>query len=127
MVERQSRRFTWPRAAVAAVVAGDLAGGWFLHVHNHLDIRSALVIVCMLVATVITVATAVICRYITSNHAATRAAATEAAELARVPVTVGQRVCSSTKYIPHRDLEPARLATLRDLTADHTGDISDYR
>lgn len=36
------------------------------------------------------------------------------------------RLVRSTTYIPDRDFAPHKMATMRDLTADHTGDIQDY-
>lgn len=69
MNERQSRRdIKWSRVALAGVVAGDVAGGWFLHGHNHLDIRAAVVVLCMFVGTLVIGAALAICHVITRGH-----------------------------------------------------------
>lgn len=73
MNERQRRRdIKWSRVALAGVVAGDLAGGWFLHDHNRLDIRAALVVLCMFVGTLVIGAALAVCHVIRSNHELTR-------------------------------------------------------
>lgn len=69
---RQRRRFTWPRTVVLALVLANSGAGWWLHQHNHLDIKAALVVVCMFVVTFVTGATLVLCRVVTRNHQLTR-------------------------------------------------------
>lgn len=135
MRDRQRRRsIKWYLRAGVVVAVGDAAGGWFLHIHNHFDIKAAFVGGCLIIGTLIVGGVMVICWNNTSNHKATRALndaalaeAVNVVERRQLALVSGSRVCTTTRYIPHRDLEPNRVATARDLLAERTGDISDYR
>jgi small neutral amino acid transporter SnatA (MarC family) len=137
MENRQRRRIT-PTALIwgGIILCWAAFSGVLVFHHRKVDAGAAALFVSLIVVTI----GAWIVRSIKAGHRDTQAKLLDAAEKTReqfriatdqIVGRVRQPVVASprwsTTYVPDPSLSPQRLAVMRDLTADHTGDIQAYR
>ncbi len=141
MANRQRRRlprYIWAWSAV--VLVAWTAGAAYLirwdpiHLHIELVVQGLLLFSATVAGCLVIIWTSD--RQVRAAHAATRdglarilpdrVASSVASNLRYLPMP-RERVLHTTTYIPDPDMTPQRLATIRDMTADNTKDIQDYR